>query len=723
MEIPEAPVHGLFEAQAARAPGAVAATFQGVHLTYAGLNARADRLARRLRSLGVGPEVLVGVALDRSPGLLTAVLGVLKAGGAYLPLDPEYPAERLALMLQDSGVRVLLTESRLAAALPPHEAEVVLLDAPAAPLAPVDGADLEGDAGAANLAYVIYTSGSTGRPKGVQVTRGALANFLAAMGRAPGLRPEDTLLAVTSLSFDIAVLELLLPLLTGARVEIATAEETGDGARLLARLRASGATVVQATPATWRMLLDAGWGPADRLRLALTGGEALPGELAEQLRQRAGEVWNVYGPTETTVWSSALRLGEDGGAPPVGHPIANTRIHVVDRRLRPLPVGVPGEVVIGGDGVARGYLGRPELTAERFVPDPWSPRGGERLYRTGDLGRFLPDGRIELRGRIDFQVKIRGHRIELGEIEAALALHPGVAQAVVVARDDWGDRRLVAYVVPVEGEAPTAAELRAFLRGRLPEPMEPAAFVSLPALPLTPNRKIDRKALPVPAAGAAAGAYAAPRDPVEEVLAGIWAEVLRVESGRHRRRLLRPRRPLPARHPGRLARPAGPGRGAAGALDLRAPDGARLRRPARGGGEAGRLRAAADLPHTARRRPAALLRPGAVLVPRSSGARRLRLQHLGGGHPDRRASTWRPSPRASPRSSAATRPCARSSPPATAGRRRSWGRREAIRRGRSTCRPCRRSAGPRSATASSRRRPAGRSTSRPARCCAASSYG
>ncbi|HEX6904707.1 MAG TPA: amino acid adenylation domain-containing protein [Thermoanaerobaculia bacterium] len=521
----------VFAAVAARTPDAPAVGHGGEVMSFGELDRRSDLLAHRLRALGVGPEVLVGIVLERSADLLVAMLGVLKSGGAYLPLDPGYPAERLAFMLQDCGVRTLISHTRLAAALPPTAAEVLPLDAldwtgepggPAWQTSPVDED---------NLAYVVYTSGSTGRPKGVQVNRRTLANLLDSMRREPGLGPDDVLLSVASPSFDMSVPELYLPLLVGARVEIASAEEAGDGAQLLRRIRAGGATVVQATPSTWRMLLDAGWEETDHLRVAWTGAEALHPDLAAHLHRRAGEVWNLYGPTEITVWATALRIGADGaGVLPIGGPMANTRVHILDPRMRPVPMGVPGEIFIGGGGVSRGYIGRPDLTAERFVPDPWSVQAGGRLYRTGDLGRFLPDGTIDFLGRADFQVKIRSHRIELGEIEAVLLQAPGVAQAVVAARDDQGgDRRLVAYVVPADGEAPSHAELRAFLRDRLPEYMEPSAFVTLTALPLTPTRKVDRKALPAPEAEAAAGTYTAPRNPVEEVLAGIWAEVLRIE--------------------------------------------------------------------------------------------------------------------------------------------------------------------------------------------------
>jgi amino acid adenylation domain-containing protein/non-ribosomal peptide synthase protein (TIGR01720 family) len=500
-------LHDLIAAQAARTPDVAAAVFHGETLTYAELDARADRLAQRLRRLGCAPESRVGVARERSLDLVVALLGVLKAGAAYVPLDPDYPRERLAFVLADAAPQVLITEAGEA-------------------LAGDGGAPVPRDAGdVRQLAYVLYTSGSTGRPKGVGVPHQALVNFLASMRRTPGFSPGERLLAVTSLSFDIAALEIFLPLIAGGTVELASRVEAADGALLAARLRASGAAVLQATPATWRMLLDAGWAGDPGLR-ALSGGEGLPRDLAVSLAGRTGELWNLYGPTETTVWSAAARIrpGETG-AVSIGRPIADTQIHLLDRQLQTVPLGAPGELWIGGAGLARSYLGRPDLTAERFLPDPFAGEPGGRLYRTGDLARHLPGGRMEVLGRLDHQVKVRGFRIELGEIEAALAALPGVRAAVVLARDDRsqggaGERRLVAYVV---GES---AALLPALRERLPDYMVPAALVRLPALPLTPNGKVDRKALPDPEWQGASESDLPLRTPVEELLAGIWAEVL-----------------------------------------------------------------------------------------------------------------------------------------------------------------------------------------------------
>ncbi|HLE84841.1 MAG TPA: amino acid adenylation domain-containing protein, partial [Thermoanaerobaculia bacterium] len=382
------------------------------------------------------------------------------------------------------------------------------------------------------LAYVIYTSGSTGRPKGVQIQHRSVVSFLLSMARRPGFGAGDTLLAVTTLSFDIAGLELFLPLVTGGRVVVASRETAQAGELLLARIAEEAPTVMQATPATWRLLLDAGW-PGPPPAKLLCGGEALPRELADRLLAKGVELWNMYGPTEATIWSSVLQVAAGAEAVPVGGPIANTGLYVLDAALRPVPVGVPGELAIGGLGLARGYLGRPELTAERFLPDPFTRREGGRMYRTGDLVHWRPDGTLAFLGRIDHQVKVRGFRIELGEIEAVLAAHPAVAQAVVIVREDRpGDKRLAAYLVARPGaEAPAVAALRAHLKERLPDYMVPPIFITLDELPLTPNGKVDRKALPAPDRNRPelGEEYVAPRNPTEAALAAIWAETLGLE--------------------------------------------------------------------------------------------------------------------------------------------------------------------------------------------------
>ncbi|HYU30924.1 MAG TPA: amino acid adenylation domain-containing protein [Thermoanaerobaculia bacterium] len=506
-------VHELIAAQAARTPQAVAVSCGGEELLYGELEERAARFARRLVLRGVGPETLVGLRAGRTPALLVGLLGVLKAGGAYVPLDPTHPRERLDLILEDAGIQVLITDREL-----DEETEDVRVPLPAV--------DPE------SLAYVIYTSGSTGRPKGVGVRHRGVVNYLSTMAERPGLSADDVVMALTTLSFDIAVTELLLPLTVGARVELVDRETAGDPALLAAVLESSGATVMQATPATWSMLVEGGWPGRPGLK-ALCGGEALPRALADRLLPRVGQLWNVYGPTETTVWSARHLLRSGERQVPLGLPLGNTTIHLVGRWGELVPPGAAGELLIGGAGLARGYHGRPDLTAERFVPDPfWNPADrtdrsdrSDRLYRTGDLARRLPDGTLEYLGRIDFQVKVRGFRIELGEIEAVLGTHPDVRECVVVARDG----RLVAYLVP-RGEQALTEDLRGHLRTRLPEYMVPSAFVSLEAFPLTPSGKVDRKALPAPeSTRGEEGVYVAPSDPVEELLAGIWAEVLGLE--------------------------------------------------------------------------------------------------------------------------------------------------------------------------------------------------
>ncbi|MDB5072254.1 MAG: amino acid adenylation domain protein [Candidatus Eremiobacteraeota bacterium] len=514
--------HELFAAQARLQPDAVAVVCGDETCSYGELNRRANQMAHFLRSIGAGPEVRVGVCLERSLDMVVALLGILKAGAAYVPLDAAYPAERLSFMLADARVAVVLTHDGID--LPPCGARIVRLDTERPSIARESEENPAGRVLPGNLAYVIYTSGSTGTPKAVSISHAALANVLCSVAREPGLTSRDTLLAVTTLSFDIATLELLLPLAVGARLVIATRAAAMDGAALVGMLKATAATVMQATPVTWRLLVDAGWQGTPKLKI-LSGGEALARDLADELLARGADLWNLYGPTETTIWSTAGRVFARGPIS-VGRAIANTQTYVLDRYLNPVPVGIDGELYVGGRGLARGYLERPDLTAERFVPNPFGAPG-ERLYRTGDIARYRADGSLELVGRADHQVKIRGFRIECGEIEAALREHPAVSGAAVVARD----KRLVAYVVPREQDAPTADAMYEFLRRKLPDYMLPSAFVSLPALPLTPSGKVDRKALPESDAARPAleESFVAPRDEIEEVVAAVWAEVLRLE--------------------------------------------------------------------------------------------------------------------------------------------------------------------------------------------------
>jgi len=423
------PVIDLFLAQAVRTPDAIAISFHGRDITYAELRLRAGALARELRALGVGPGSLVGLYVERSPEMNVGLLAVLEAGGAYVPLDPSYPADRLSFMLRDAGAKVVVTQEQLRDAVPAAGVAIAIADV-SLPLERCQGEPIECGAQPGDLSYVIFTSGSTGRPKGVQLTQRATVNLLTSIARQPGMTAGDTICAISTLSFDIAMTELLLPLTVGARILLADRDTARDAAALARLVDASPVTIMQATPATWRMLLEIGWRGKPGLKIISTG-EALPRELADRLLTCGRELWNLYGPTETTVYSTLGRV--DAGSRPVsiGRPVANTRIHIVDRYLQLLPPGVPGELLIGGDGLARGYLGRPELTAEKFIADPFSQGADARLYRAGDLAVWRPDGTLEVLGRMDHQVKLRGFRIELGEIEAVLAEHGAVAQAVV----------------------------------------------------------------------------------------------------------------------------------------------------------------------------------------------------------------------------------------------------------------------------------------------------
>jgi amino acid adenylation domain-containing protein len=527
----------LFEEQVALTPDAVAVVDEHERLTYQELNRRANQLAHLLREHGVGPESLVGIFLERSAGMVVALLAILKAGGAYVPLDPQYPRQRLAFMLEDSGMRILVTQQHLVKSLPKNNALLICLDSDREAIAGRSEVNPKVTVELQNLAYVIYTSGSTGQPKGVQICRRALVNFLYAMRIRPGIDDSDILLSVTTLSFDIAGLEIYLPLIVGARLVMANHETARDTKQLARLIDDCQATLMQATPTTWRMLMDVGWQGREKLKM-LCGGEGLSGELAGRLIERGGELWNMYGPTETTVWSSIYRVEQAGPTVPIGRPIANTSIYILDKALQLIPSGAVGEVYIGGEGLARGYWGRVEMTAEAFIPDAQGGERGARLYRTGDVGRYLEDGNIEYLGRSDHQVKVRGFRIELGEIEAVLSRQEIVKDVVVVAREDAADdKRIVAYVVLNEdsesGETGVTApvELRKILKSKLPEYMMPSAFVELAALPLTPNGKVDRRALAAPDQSRPAQnkEYVAPRTETEEAVALICGEVIRLE--------------------------------------------------------------------------------------------------------------------------------------------------------------------------------------------------
>ena len=518
----------LFEQQVYRSAASVACVSGDQSLTYSELNARANQLAHYLLAQGVCAGQIVGVCLNRTPDLLVALLGVIKTGAAYLPLDAHYPQERLSYILHDVGTRLIVSEDAVWEMLPGFEGEVLRLDSHAHAIGQHSTQNPPAVGTAEDLVYVLHTSGSTGKPKGVEITHRNLANFLWSMKQQPGISADDTLLAVTTLSFDISGLELYLPLVVGACVVIASREEAMDATRLIGLLEREEVSVMQATPATWHMLLEAGWKGDQNLKI-LCGGEGLPNELASRLVANCRELWNMYGPTETTIWSSLSRIdAENLSQITIGRPIANTTMYVLDQSQQLVPAGVAGELYIGGEGVGQGYWGKPELTAERFVVDPFSP--GKRMYRTGDLAKFLPDGRIQCLGRIDFQVKIRGHRIELGEIENVLGRNVEVAQCVVIVREDVpGDKRLVAYVVPRLNATVSVTDLRSKIAAELPEYMVPTSIVLLEVLPCTSNGKVDRKALPDPGEIDTRGEYQAPRGPLEELMCQIWAAVLKRE--------------------------------------------------------------------------------------------------------------------------------------------------------------------------------------------------
>ncbi len=458
-------LHQLLTKTACENPDKVAIQFRDKSLTYMELDARSNQLARRLQRMGVGPESLVGLCVERSLEMIVALLGILKAGGAYVPLDPAYPADRIKYVLEDARVPILITQEALLPSLPQTSASVVCVEEDGGTFSSEESGPVSSEARPENLAYVIYTSGSTGKPKGVQLEHRSVVNFLCSMLQKPGMTAADVLVAVTTLSFDIAGLEIYLPLLTGARLVVVPRETTMDGRLLKQLMAASGVTIMQATPTTWRVLFESGW-DGDRSMKVLVGGEALPAELARQLVLNCGPVWNMYGPTETTIWSSVYPVeGKDARIVPIGKPIANTTFYILDANGQPVADGTEGELYIGGEGLARGYFERDEMTAEKFVADPFSSRQGARMYRTGDLARCKADGNVEFLGRIDHQVKIRGFRIELGEIEAVLEQHTGIHQAVVVAREDTpGDKRLVAYCVPDTACTVAATELTGIRR-------------------------------------------------------------------------------------------------------------------------------------------------------------------------------------------------------------------------------------------------------------------
>ncbi len=529
--------HQLFEHQVDKTPDAIAVVFRKDQLTYRELNQRASQIAHYLRKLGVGSERLVGISLERSPQMIAGLLGIWKAGAAYVPLDPSYPQDRLSFMVQDAGVEVLLTEKRCHHLFSEARTKTVCLDSDWPLIAGEEKSNLDSGTTPSNLAYVMYTSGSTGTPKGAMILHSGLVNYLTWAIKTYGVGPGGSVPVHSSISFDLTVTSLYTPLFAGGQVELLPEDSAAQN--LLAALRRTkGRCLVKITPAHLELLSQL-LGPEEVAGMTKTfviGGENL---LADQLRlwrecAPATRLINEYGPTETVVGCCIYEVQADdprGGSVPIGRPIANTQLYVLDPDLQPVPVGEMGELYIGGAGVARGYWNRPELTAERFLPDPFSGRAGGRLYKSGDLARYREDGILECLGRADNQVKVRGYRIELGEIEAKLASHPKVQSCAVLAREDEpGNRHLAAYVSSAKNQSPAPEELQSFLKQALPEYMVPTHFVFLETLPLTPNGKVDRKALPVPShASAASGESVAPRTETEQTLAAIWTRLLKID--------------------------------------------------------------------------------------------------------------------------------------------------------------------------------------------------
>jgi amino acid adenylation domain-containing protein len=524
-------IHHLFEQQVKRTPDSIAITFDNQTLTYHDLNSRANKLAHYLQGIGVEPETLVGICVERSLEMVIGLLGILKAGGTYVPIDPSYPLDRIEYMLSDSQAKILITQQSLTNQIPEYTGLIISLDSENHNLAQYSVHNPQIEIDTNQLAYVIYTSGSTGKPKGVQVMHKGVSNFLLSMQNTLILGQSDVLVAVTTICFDIAVLELYLPLLVGAKLAIASRDVARDAMQLQLLISSEQATCMQATPSTWRMLLEIDWQGGKNFKV-LCGGENLPLSLATSLASHNGFVWNLYGPTEATVWATISQVKSEDRKVTIGSPLANTQLYVLDGELQPVPIGVAGELFIGGVQVARGYLNRPELTAERFICDPFSADPDARLYKTGDRVRYLTDGAIEYLGRIDFQVKLRGFRIELGEIEAILLQQSYIRQAVVLLYEEsLDDKYLVAYIVPEQVNV-DILELRRVLRHQLPEYMVPALFVELTSFPLTPNGKVDRRSLPAPTSFQPQSEHAIEdtRTPIEDVLVSIWSNVLGLKS-------------------------------------------------------------------------------------------------------------------------------------------------------------------------------------------------
>ncbi|UCG11947.1 MAG: amino acid adenylation domain-containing protein [Deltaproteobacteria bacterium] len=529
--------HKLFELQVERTPEAVAVVYDRLQLTYRELNRRANQLARYLRSLGVGPDTLVGLYMERSLEMIIGIYGVLKSGGAYVPLDPEYPPDRVAYMIEDSQIPIILTQQNLLESLPKHEAKVVCLDSEWITIAREKTDNLDGGAIHENLAYVIYTSGSTGKPKGVMNEHRAICNRILWMQDEYGLTESDRVLQKTPFSFDVSVWEFFWPLVVGARLVVARPAGHKDSAYLVKLIIEEEITTLHFVPSMLQIFLEeAGVENCASLKRVICSGEALSYELQKQFFDRLKvELHNLYGPTEAAVDVTYWPCNPETDLPivPIGFPVANTKIYILDQKLQPVPIGVSGELHIGGVQVARGYLNRHDLTSEKFISDPYSSNTNARLYKTGDLARWLPDGSIEYLGRADFQVKIHGLRIELGEIEAMLRDYEGISQSVVMLREDGrvGDKRLVAYITHIPNHDIVLDEMRKYMRTKLPEYMVPQHFVILDTIPLTPNGKVDRRALPKPKTDRTSDAnYVAPRSKVEKKIADIWRELLQVDK-------------------------------------------------------------------------------------------------------------------------------------------------------------------------------------------------
>jgi amino acid adenylation domain-containing protein len=522
-------IQELFEAQAARTPNATAVVLEKEPLTYRELDCRANQLAHYLQALGVAPETLVGIYVERSLEMVVGILGILKAGGAYVPLDTANPSERLAFMLEDTQAAVLLTQQGLLDALPAQAPKTVCLDADWEVIAQHSAEKPIRPVKADNLAYVIYTSGSTGKPKGVMVAQAGVGNVIKEQIRTFGVGLGSHILQFSSPSYDASLFEIIMAFGSGATLYLPNRDILLSGEALVRFLRDENVTVVTLTPT---VLAAMPYEQLPSLQVLTVAGEACPAELVAQWAS-GRQFFNLYGPTEATIWTTGMECVDGTQKPPIGRPIPNTQVYILDHHLQPVPVGVPGELHIGGVGLARGYLNQPALTAEKFIPNPFSPEQGARLYRTGDLARYLPDGNIEFLGRVDHQVKVRGLRIEFGEIEAVVGQFPGIRDTAVVVKEDvTREKRLVTYLVVNQESKPSIRELRSFLTSKLPEFMVPSVFVELDELPLTPNGKVDRRVLPDPdwSSRELEQILVAPRTPVEEVLAGIWSQVLGVEQ-------------------------------------------------------------------------------------------------------------------------------------------------------------------------------------------------